>query len=56
MSGESNVVAWLEAHGYDPVPSLVAEVFRTAKSANRTLHDDELEGIVLRFASAPAEA
>jgi len=56
MSGESNVVAWLQAHGYDPVPSLVAEIFRAAKGATRTLHDDEIEGIVLRFASAPAEA
>jgi 2-isopropylmalate synthase len=56
MSGESNVVAWLQAHGYQPVPSLVAEIFRAAKGANRTLHDDEIEGIVLRFASAPGEA
>ena len=56
MSGESNVIAWLEAHGYAPVPSLIAEVYRAAKGANRTLHDDEIESIVLRFASAPAEA
>ena len=56
MSGESNVVAWLQAHGYQPVPSLVAEIYRAAKGANRTLHDDEIEGIVLRFASAPADA
>lgn len=56
MSGESNVVAWLQARGYQANPGLVAEIFRTAKAANRTLHDDEIEGIVLRFTGAPGEA
>ena len=56
MSGESNVVAWLQAHGYQPTPALVAEIFRAAKAANRTLHDDEIEGYVLRFAGATADA
>lgn len=56
MSGESNVVAWLQARGIEPTPELVAEVFRSAKGSNRTLHDDELDAIVRRFTSAPATA
>ncbi len=56
MSGESNVVAWLQARGYQASPALVAEIFRAAKAASRTLHDDEIEGIVLRFTGAPGEA
>ncbi len=56
MSGESNVVAWLISHGYHPAPELVAEVFRSAKRTNRTLHDDEIEAIVRRFAAATGQA
>ena len=56
MSGESNVVAWLTTHGYDPTPALVAEVYRTAKQSNRTLHEDEILAIVKRFQSAPGLA
>lgn len=56
MSGESNVYAWLATNGYAPLPDLVAEIYRTAKRSNRTLHNDELEQIVRRFTSAPGEA
>ncbi len=56
MSGESNVVAWLTTHGYEPEPALVAAVFRAAKASNRTLHDDEVLAIVRRFTSAPGMA
>lgn len=56
MSGESNVIAWLRSNGYEPVPSLVAEVFRAAKRSNRTLHPDEIMDIVRRFTAAPAKA
>lgn len=56
MSGESNVVAWLTSHGYEPEPALVAAVFRAAKTSNRTLHEDEVLAIVRRFTSAPGLA
>ena len=56
MSGESNVVAWLQRHGYQPTEALVMEVYRAAKQSNRTLHDDEILAIVRRFSSAPGMA
>ena len=36
MSGESNVVAWLSAHGYEPAAALVAELEK------RYPHSEEL--------------
>ncbi len=42
MSGMSNVVHWLHAHGYEPEPKLVEAIFRAAKEHNRVLSDDEL--------------
>jgi 2-isopropylmalate synthase len=42
MSGVSNVVHWLAAHGIEPNDGLVAEIFRAAKERNRVLGDDEL--------------
>jgi 2-isopropylmalate synthase len=56
MSGESNVVAWLAAHGFSPEPSLVAEIFRAAKGSNRTLHSDEIMAIANRFKGRPGAA
>jgi 2-isopropylmalate synthase len=56
MSGESNVIAWLTRHGYQPTQGLVDEVYRAAKQSNRTLHDDEILAIVRRFTSAPGLA
>jgi len=45
MSGMSNVVHWLHAHGYPPDPKLVEAIFRAAKEHNRVLTDDELNQI-----------
>jgi 2-isopropylmalate synthase len=42
MSGVSNVVYWLHAHGIEPHDHLVAEIFRAAKERNRVLTDDEI--------------
>ncbi len=42
MSGMSNVVYWLHAHGIEPEPHLVEEIFRAAKEVNRVLTDDEV--------------
>lgn len=42
MSGMSNVVYWLHAHGLPPEEELVKEIFRAAKERNRVLSDDEI--------------
>ena len=55
MSGESNVVAWLVERGYPAVPELVAEIFRSAKRSNRTLHDDEIYALVRRLLGPGAD-
>jgi isopropylmalate/homocitrate/citramalate synthase len=43
MSGESNVVYWLETHGHEPTPERVARVMERAKQSDRLLTADELE-------------
>ena len=45
MSGESNVVYWLESHGYEPTAELVARVFDRAKRSDRLLTQEELDGL-----------
>jgi isopropylmalate/homocitrate/citramalate synthase len=45
MSGVSNVVHWLRAHGIEPKEPLVREIVRVAKERNRLLTDDEILGI-----------
>jgi len=42
MSGMSNIVYWLHAHGIEPLPHLVEEILRAAKERNRVLSDDEI--------------
>ena len=42
MSGMSNVVYWLHAHGIEPSDRLVEAIFRAAKEHNRVLTDAEL--------------
>ncbi len=46
MSGESNVVFWLERHGVDPTPERVQAVFRRAKSVDRVLTDGEIRAVL----------
>lgn len=48
MSGESNVMAWLERSGLAQNPTVVAEILRTAKASDHTLTADELEAAVAR--------
>jgi 2-isopropylmalate synthase len=43
MSGESNVVFWLESHGYEATPERIARIFDAAKASDRLLTDAELE-------------
>ena len=43
MSGESNVVYWLESRGYEATKERVARVLERAKASDRLLTSDELE-------------
>ena len=43
MSGESNVVFWLESHGFEASRERVARVLERAKASDRLLTTDELE-------------
>lgn len=56
MCGESNVIYWLAAHGYEPERSLVEHVFRLAKQREAVLEDDELHAVVREFKRAQSEA
>lgn len=46
MSGESNVIYWLEQHNIEPEGTLVNRIFDAAKHANFVLTDDEITAIV----------
>ena len=48
MSGQSNVVFWLEARGAEATPELVEEIFGRAKSSKRVLDEDEIAAICER--------
>jgi 2-isopropylmalate synthase len=43
MSGESNIVYWLESHGHEATRERIARVFDAAKASDRLLTDAELE-------------
>jgi 2-isopropylmalate synthase len=42
MSGKSNVIFWLEKHGFAPADDLVERIFARAKQADRLLTDAEI--------------
>ncbi len=46
MSGKSNVIFWLEAHGYDTTEAVVDAVFEAGKNSRRMLTDEQVEDIV----------
>lgn len=46
MSGKSNVIFWLQAHGYDTLEPMVDAIFDAAKDSRRLLTDEEIEEIV----------
>ena len=46
MSGESNVVFWLQQHHIEPTPERVKAVFQRAKSVDRILGDDEIRAVL----------
>jgi hypothetical protein len=49
MCGLSNVIYWMDAHGYPQEESLAKELFQLAKSTNRVLTDDELHSAARRW-------
>ena len=46
MSGESNVVFWLESRDIPATPERIQAVFQHAKSVDRVLRDDEIRGVL----------
>jgi 2-isopropylmalate synthase len=46
MSGQSNVVHWLESHGLEAEPGLVDRIFESCKQANKLLTEEELLDVV----------
>jgi len=46
MSGKSNVVFWLEAHGYDTDDATVERIFQAAKDSRKLLTDEQIEALV----------
>ena len=46
MSGESNVVFWLEQRRIEPTPERVSAVFQRAKSVDRVLTDGEIHDVL----------
>lgn len=48
MSGESNVVFWLEEHGIDPKPAIVSAILQQAKRGTALMTDAEILALVNR--------
>jgi 2-isopropylmalate synthase len=46
MSGKSNVIFWLERHGYPATDELVDRIFTRAKAADAVLSDDEIVALI----------
>jgi 2-isopropylmalate synthase len=51
MSGESNVIFWLQQHGYEPEKDLVKHIFNKAKSTDHLLSDADIENAIAEFQS-----
>jgi 2-isopropylmalate synthase len=45
MSGESNIVFWLESHGFEATPARIARIFERAKASDRLLTPQELDAL-----------
>src|SRR5262245_62934952 len=50
MSGESNVVFWLESRKIPATPERIQAVFQRAKSVDRVLGEDEIHAAVAALA------
>ncbi|MGA7616538.1 MAG: LeuA family protein [Thermoanaerobaculia bacterium] len=55
MCGLSNVVYWLEAHGYPQERSLAQEVFAKAKASKRVLTDEEIHAVAREWREREGE-
>jgi 2-isopropylmalate synthase len=53
MSGESNVVYWLQSRGYEADPGLVQHIFAMAKDCDHILADNEIEAAIADYRSEP---
>jgi len=54
MSGESNVVYWLQSRGIEPTAERVRVVFQRAKSVDRVLTDQEIQAALETVAGSRA--
>jgi 2-isopropylmalate synthase len=45
MSGESNVVFWLEQRGYEPTRERVERILAAAKASDRVLTEEEVREV-----------
>jgi 2-isopropylmalate synthase len=54
MSGESNVVFWLQQHGYEPEKDLVRYIFDKAKSTDHLLSDADIKNAITEFQAQKA--
>jgi len=53
MSGESNVVYWLQSRGIEAEPALVKHVFELAKRTDHILADAEIHAAIAGFRAQP---
>ena len=49
-SGESNVIYWLQKHGYEPDKTLIQTLLETAKRGNHVLSNQEIEEVIAKHA------
>ncbi len=56
MSGKSNVIYWLEKHGYPASETRVEKLFDAAKASNRNLADEDLHGLARSIQGDTAES
>ncbi len=54
MSGQSNVVFWLEERGYEPTEDLVEAIFKRAKKTDAVLEETEIVAICDDCGAKPA--
>jgi 2-isopropylmalate synthase len=52
MSGESNVIYWLQDHGLHADPELVRTIFARAKASDRVLSEEELAALCREWGAA----
>jgi 2-isopropylmalate synthase len=56
MCGLSNVIYWLDAHGYPQEEALAKEIFALAKNTSRVLTDEEIHSCAQRWQESNAAA